>query len=190
MLMGRRLSRLDDEALLCAAAEGDRRAFAQFYDRHLPGLLAFFRARVDSVELAFDLAAETFACVLAGAAGFDPRRGAAVAWTYSVARNLLVDSYRRRAVSDQTRRRLQMQPVELDDSDMQRIELLAQRGSDDLAAALASLPADQREAIVARVVLEHSYEEIATAFACSQSVVRQRVSRGLKKIRYRLEERP
>lgn len=190
MLMRLWLSRLDDEALLRAAADGDRRAFAEFYDRHLAGLLAFFRARVASGDLAFDLAAETFACVLAGAAGFDPRKGTAVGWTYSVARNVLVDSHRRRVVGDQTRRRLQMQPVELGDGDVRRIESLAQSGTQALAAALATLPPDQRAAIVARVVLEHSYEEIATACACSQSVIRQRVSRGLKKIRYRLEERP
>jgi RNA polymerase sigma factor (sigma-70 family) len=189
MLMRRLVSGLDDEALLCAAATGDRRAFAEFYDRHLPGLVAFFRSRVDSAELAFDLAAETFACVLAGAAGFDARRGSALGWTYSVARNLLIDTYRRRAASDKTRRRLQMQPVELCNSDIDHIERLAQSGASDLVAALSKLPADEREAIVARVLLEQSYEEIAATGACSQSVVRQRVSRGLKKIRYRMEER-
>jgi RNA polymerase sigma factor (sigma-70 family) len=108
---------------------------------------------------------------------------------YTVARNLLVDSYRRRAVSDKMRRRLQMEPVELCDGDLQAIDALAQTGAHEIAALLAALPEVQREAIVARVVLEHSYEELAAAFACSESVVRQRVSRGLKTIRYRLEER-
>ncbi|MGH2841674.1 MAG: M23 family metallopeptidase, partial [Solirubrobacteraceae bacterium] len=41
----RRLSSLDDRDLLVAAAR-DHAAFAAFYDRHLPTLLAYLRPRV------------------------------------------------------------------------------------------------------------------------------------------------
>jgi len=54
---------------------------------------------------------------------------------------------------------------------------------------LAGLPADQREALLKRVVQERSYEEIAHELRCSEVVVRQRVSRGLRTLRSEMEER-
>jgi len=53
--------------------------------------------------------------------------------------------------------------------------------------ALAELPAQQRDAVLARVVDERSYEEIATTMRCSELVARQRVSRGLRALRDRIE---
>ena len=40
-----------------------------------------------------------------------------------------------------------------------------------------------------RVVAERPYEDIAGDLSCSPSVIRQRVSRGLKTLRSELEER-
>jgi DNA-directed RNA polymerase specialized sigma24 family protein len=54
-------------------------------------------------------------------------------------------------------------------------------------AALEELPADQRAAVVGRVVDERSYAELARRLQCSESVVRQRVSRGLRILRNRLD---
>ena len=42
----------------------------------------------------------------------------------------------------------------------------------------------------AGVVDEHSYTEIAMALRCSEMVARKRVSRGLARMRARLQERP
>jgi len=46
-----------------------------------------------------------------------------------------------------------------------------------------------REAVSQRVIKERSYEEIAEELRCSESLVRQRVSRGLRTLRSELEER-
>jgi RNA polymerase sigma factor (sigma-70 family) len=54
--------------------------------------------------------------------------------------------------------------------------------------AIADLPGEQRDAVIARHVDGESYAEIATRLACSESVVRQRVSRGLRALRARLGE--
>jgi DNA-directed RNA polymerase specialized sigma24 family protein len=51
-----------------------------------------------------------------------------------------------------------MAAVELDDGQLERIMEL---GHGDLRAALGSLPADQREAVLRRVVLDESYRAIA-----------------------------
>jgi RNA polymerase sigma-70 factor (ECF subfamily) len=53
---------------------------------------------------------------------------------------------------------------------------------------LERLPAEQREAIRARILDEQSYREIATRLRTSQLVVRKRVSRGLATLREELED--
>jgi RNA polymerase sigma-70 factor (ECF subfamily) len=51
------------------------------------------------------------------------------------------------------------------------------------------LPADQREAVRARVLEDKSYDEIAAALETSSLVVRKRVSRGLAQLRREVKER-
>jgi len=80
-----------------------------------------------------------------------------------------------------------VQPIALNDTDLERVEELASL-SPELQALLEGLPREQREALVRRVVLDRSYEEIATELKCSASVARQRVSRGLKNLKSQLEE--
>lgn len=179
----------DDEALLAATARGDERAFEVFYRRHLGAITGFHLRRTGRPEVAFDLTAETFAAVVASCDRFDPARGSALGWVYAIAANKLRDSLRRGRVQDEARRRLGHERVAVDDHDLERVEQLASAEDErGLVARLASLPADQRAAILARVVDERSYADIADSLACSQAVVRQRVRRGLRRLRLELEE--
>jgi RNA polymerase sigma-70 factor, ECF subfamily len=59
-----------------------------------------------------------------------------------------------------------------------------------LASALAALPAEQREAVLRRVVAEEPYPLIAGRVGCSEQVIRQRVSRGLAALRRCAVEEP
>lgn len=52
-----------------------------------------------------------------------------------------------------------------------------------LLHGLGDLPASQREALLAHVVEEREYAEIAVCLGCSELVVRQRVSRVLRTLR-------
>lgn len=177
-----------DERLLARSARGDEQAFAAFFDRHLAAVTAYFRARVSEPELAYDLAAETFAAVVSAASRFDPARGSAAGWLFGIARNKLRESLRHGRVQAGSRQRLRLEPQLLEDSDLERVEALASNGSGELEALVAGLPAGQREALVARVIDERPYTEIAAQLGCSEMVVRQRVSRGLARLRTRLEE--
>lgn len=57
----------------------------------------------------------------------------------------------------------------------------------DVDELLKTLPLDQRNAIVEYVIDEQSYPELAAGLRCSEAVVRQRVSRGLRTLRKMLE---
>jgi RNA polymerase sigma factor (sigma-70 family) len=176
-----------DDELLRRVAMGDDDAFARFYRRHLDGVLAFLRRRVAQPELAFDLAAETFAAVILAA---PDRRGEGepAAWLYGIARNKLRESLRRGRVEDAARRRLGLEPVDLHDADLSAVEERAAAGATQLSAMVDELPEATRQALVARVVDEREYAEIAAELACSEQVVRQRVHRGLRALRTKLEE--
>jgi RNA polymerase sigma factor (sigma-70 family) len=180
-------SRSDDALLRSARAEPE--AFAVFYRRHVGALLAYFVRRTHDPELAADLTAETFAAALDGAHRFRPERGPAVAWLYGIARRLLVRAHQRGVVEDRARRRLGMNAIVLTDEALERVEALAalDATAHELQVALEALPSAQRAAVEARVLDERDYSEIAGTARTSESVVRQRVSRGLAKLRSRLE---
>lgn len=175
-----------DEQLLAAVATGDQDAFSAFYRRHLPAVLAFFRRRVPEPDIAFDLAAETFAAVVLSAGSWRGEAGA-TGWLYGVARNKLRESLRAGGVEDAARTRLGLERIVVDDGGLDRVEERATAGEFELAAALDSLPKGTRDALLARVVEEQEYDEIAERLVCSEQVVRQRVSRGLRALKTTLE---
>lgn len=177
----------DDGVLLRRMAMGDDRAFSVFYRRHLDPVVAFFRRRVRDPELAVDLAAETFAAVVVDA-GRWKGEGPAAAWLYGIARNKLKESLRRGRVEDSARRQLALEPLVVDDGDLAHVEERGVAGGPALDAALAQLAEPTRRALLARVVEEREYDEIAAELECSAQVVRQRVHRAISRLRARFEE--
>jgi RNA polymerase sigma factor (sigma-70 family) len=177
-----------DEALLAAVAARDDTAFATLYRRYLPLVLRWCLRETGNREIAADLSAEVFAAALISSRRYRSKQGSVLAWLLGIARNKLLESRRRKRVEDSARRRLRLEPVALSDADLDRVEELASLDEEILALA-RGLPAPLRQALSARVVDERSYEEIAAEMRCSQSVVRQRVSRALKSLRSQMEER-
>ena len=179
-----------DEDLLLATA-GEPGAFGVFYLRYVDALLAFFAARTRRADVAADLTAETFAAALRGTRRYRRQQEPAAAWLFAIARNKLVDAVRRGVVADRARDRLRMEPLVLTDDDLERVETLADfaaGGADRLMTLVADLPSAQRDAVVAHVLDERTYPEIARELRCSEAVVRKRVSRGLATLRAQLEE--
>jgi RNA polymerase sigma-70 factor, ECF subfamily len=175
-----------DGELLDAAAAGDGGAFAVFYRRHLPGVLALLVRSTGDREASADLAAEVFAAAFLSARRFRPRgEGSAWPWVRGIAQNKLRESWRRGRVEDRARRRLGFEPEALDDHDLTRVDELA----GEALHLVEQLPAGQRDAVRSRVLEEREYAEIARELQCSELVARQRVSRGLAQLRDQLKER-
>lgn len=176
------------DSTLLVAARKDPDAFAVLYRRHVDGLLRYFRRRGPNAEQALDLTAETFAAALDSIDRYRPGPEPGVAWIYGIANNLLAQSARRGRIEDSARRRLNAEPLLVTDEGIATIEAIATSADehDLLASALAELPAGQRDAVLARLVDERDYSDIATDLACSEQVVRQQVSRGLTRLRRQL----
>ncbi len=175
----------ETDAELLAAAAHDPDAFGRLYDRYEAPVAGYLMRRTGAAEVAADLTAEVFAAALEAAPRYRPDGPTAAVWIFAIARNTLFKSARRGRVEAHARRRLGMEPVELQDDSLAR--LTAAEGERWVREMLDGLPADQREAIRARVLDERGYEEIAQEVRTSELVVRKRVSRGLAKLREQME---
>jgi RNA polymerase sigma-70 factor (ECF subfamily) len=165
-----------DEELL---TRDDAEAFGAFYARHLPGVEAYFARRVHR-DAAADLAAETFASAFVARRRFVPGGTPAAGWLYTIAARRLVD-FQRRGITEQrtlaalARGAERTGPGALDSP----AALVADLG----AGLLRHLPREQRYAIVAHLVSDLDYTQIASQVEASEASIRQRVSRGFSTLR-------
>lgn len=155
------------------------------YERHSDALLRFFARRTADSEVALDLWAETFAQVVASGRRYRGTTPADEAsWLYAIARHQLA-GYLRRGYAEQRKvRRLGIERPPVDDALLAEVERRA--GLDEirteLAAALATLTAETRQAVQLRVVDELPYPQVADRLAISEVAARARVSRGLQSL--------
>jgi RNA polymerase sigma factor (sigma-70 family) len=180
------LDQTSDSDLLSAIADCNGDAFAVFYRRHLPAVLAYLVRGTRDPEAAADLAAEVFSAVLLSSRKYRADGPSAGPWVMGIAHNKLLMSLRKGRIESRARRRLRFAPVEFEDHDYERVEATADSGAGRLAQLVARLPAGERFAVHARVIDERSYRDIAAELACSELVVRKRVSRGLARVREQL----
>lgn len=165
-----------------------REAFGEIYRRHERALLLYHRHWCESPELAADLTAETFATALGSIAGYRADRGPLRGWLFGIARHVLAKSLEQGRVEDAARQRLGMAALVVDDEAVERIEALTSLDG-SATTLLDELAEPIRTALVGRVVEEREYAELARALDCSPSLVRQRVRRGLRRLRELLEVR-
>ena len=87
---------IDDDQLMAAMQEGDSRAFETLVDRHQGALIGFFFTNTRDRQLAEDLTQETLLRVYDQSWDYLPI-GKFQGWMYRIARNLLIDTVRRRS---------------------------------------------------------------------------------------------
>jgi RNA polymerase sigma factor (sigma-70 family) len=174
----------DDELL--GRAGRDPEAFAVFYRRHVDAVLRYLVYRTRNGEEAAELTAEVFAAALEASGRFRPRSTPARAWLFGIVNHKPSDSRRRRRIADDARRRLRVEPIPLDDLELERVEELADLEllGVGMERLVADLPVAEQEAVIARVVNEASYAEVAQQLGISEPAARQRVSRGLARLAF------
>jgi RNA polymerase sigma-70 factor (ECF subfamily) len=137
----------------------------------VPSLRAFAISLCGKVDRADDLVQETLARALTHVDSFQPGTNMP-AWLFTILRNQFRSEYRKR-------RR------EVEDSDGSYAESLKSQPEQDirvefseLRAALAKLPADQREALILVGATGFSYEEAAKICGCAVGTIKSRVNRA------------
>ncbi len=85
-----------DAELLALVASGDHGAFEELHRRYARSVLGIALRRIGDRGRAEDATQDTFTRIWRSASRFDPSRGQATAWLFTVARNAIVDGLRRR----------------------------------------------------------------------------------------------
>jgi RNA polymerase sigma factor (sigma-70 family) len=165
--------------------------FAAVYEAHAMVVFAYLRGRLRDSDRAAELTSETFAEALANWRTFDRARGPVRAWLFGIANNVLAMTMRSGHRERRARDRLGIPSVDASPAELAELEerLDAERLGHTLTSLVADLPADERSAVLARVVDELEYADIAQQVGASQATVRQRVSRGLRRLSGGLEGR-
>ncbi|MDX6665181.1 MAG: hypothetical protein QOG68_1387 [Solirubrobacteraceae bacterium] len=156
------------------------------YRTHVRAVYAFFAYSVRR-EAAEDLTSTTFERVLRAWDRFDPARASERTWVLSIARNALIDHYRRERLRTTTS--TDEQPALLDSLAHSDDPLARQLAVDGLVGWLAELPAREQEILALRYGADLSARDIAGLTDLSEANVHQLVSRALRKLRAIAEQR-
>ncbi len=84
-----------DESLLLRVAESDRDAFELLYQRYVRSIFGLALRKLGDRAQAEEVVQEAFTSVWRSAESYQPERGSAGGWLYTVARNATVDRMRR-----------------------------------------------------------------------------------------------
>jgi RNA polymerase sigma factor (sigma-70 family) len=171
-----------DEALLSGVAVGDDRAVLAFVRRYQRRLFGLALGIVGDPGMAEDVAQEAFIRILRHAAVYDARRGSVATWTLTITRNLAIDAVRVR------------RPIPTAPEDRVFLSLVSNERSPDDAAtlsesvalarsALATLPIEQRRAIVLAVMYGRTVAEVASLESIPLGTAKSRIRLGLAKLR-------
>jgi RNA polymerase sigma-70 factor, ECF subfamily len=170
-------------AVLGAAARGDEEAFGRLWQDLQPRVLRYFA--VVSSAAAEDLASETWLGVVRGIERFRGSEPAFRAWVFTIARHVALD-WRRRAARRPTENLAVdglMEQVAPDDPAAAAVEGFSTRAA---LALVATLPADQAEAVVLRVVAGLEVDRVAAIMGKRPGTVRVLTHRGLRRLAERL----
>ncbi len=173
----------DTDATLIARSVKQPRVFGRVFDRHWPAIHAFCTSRAGAVGE--DLAAEAFRIAFDERRRFDSAYGDARPWLFGIATNLLRRHFRTAERGRRAEAATAVADVDhLADDALGRIE--AERLAPELAAALASIPAADRDALLLVAWAGLSYEQVAVAMDVPVGTVRSRLNRARTRVRAHL----
>jgi RNA polymerase sigma-70 factor (ECF subfamily) len=177
---------VDEQNTISRVLKGDVDAFAILVRRYQRPIFNLMCRMCGSVDLAADLAQETFIKAYEHLERFRP--GARFfPWLYAIGLNHARDSHRKRKPSVDCREdhlwsNASCSPHEEHDRICQHLDY------DHLDRALGALPLGYREALMLRYHEDLPVRDVAQALGISLSAAKMRLSRGLEMLRQRLRE--
>lgn len=163
----------------CRAGEGAAwEQIVRDYSRRIYNLAYRFTSRADAAE---DLTQEVFVRIYKSLDQYDARQGDLQNWLMRLARNLIIDDYRKRQRTphDNQADDLADHTYHLHNSarsvhqEMERRELGAQ-----VQAGIDKLSPDLRTCVILRDIEELSYQEIVELLKIPEGTVKSRINRG------------
>lgn len=175
-----------DENLMLRYSRGDAGAFEALYQRH-KGPLYRFILRQCGQQYADEIYQDIWLKVINSRLRYRVK-AAFKTWLYQIARNRLIDHYRRQGI-----RPLDDNPdalSSLSDPEQQQPEnqLEASYRHERLLNAIASLPRDQKEAFLLKEEAGLAVEEIASTTGVTYEAAKSRLRYAVRKLKAELEK--
>lgn len=170
-----------DDALMLAYQRGDADAFEHLYQRHKDGLFAFLYRSHPNMAIVEEIAQEAWMTVIQAATGYTAQ-GTFKTWLYQIARNAMVDFWRRK----------DNQHEPMDTAPEPSTESTYEHNSENeqhILRAIGELPLEQRDAILLREQ-GFSLAEIGEITGAEQEAVKSRLRYARKQLRQWLREAP
>lgn len=179
-----RSDHLDDAALI-RRSRRESGAFAALYDRHAEPIYRFAARRLGP-DAAQDVLADTFLAAFRRRDAYDLGHADARPWLYGIAVNEIGKRRRSEVRMWRALARSGVDPVTDGEAARTHERLLAIGARSQLASAIATLAAGDRDVLLLFAWADLSYEEIAVALQIPIGTVRSRLSRARRRMRAEL----
>ena len=180
--MRRRWGSAADDAAVIESSWLEPERFAVLFDRHAPHIHRYLARRAGR-QVADDLVAETFLTAFAKRDRYDLSYSDARPWLYGIATNLVGQHHRDEARQYRIMQRAVAEPEVPDHADRVAAGVTAQATRALLEAALAALPAADRDVLLLIAWEQLTYQEVSRALAIPAGTVRSRLHRARTKVR-------
>jgi RNA polymerase sigma-70 factor (ECF subfamily) len=178
-----------DVQLLARIAAGDETAFGNFYDRVAPGLYSFVLKMTRDEKEAEDVLQDGFAHIWRRASTYDPARSSPFTWAVMILRNKAIDHLRVRQRLNRTVEKVTQEVGHATGTDeASSAEAERRDEGQQVRAALAQIPAEQKQAVELAFFSGLTHEQIAEKLGAPLGTVKARIRRGLLKLREFLQE--
>ena len=181
------LQETEDVQLLKIAQSGDAEAFGELYERYASRVFRYLYAHLDNRLDAEDLTEDVFMRVWKSLANYQEQGVPFLAFLFRVARNALIDHYRRSGKPEQEVSIEDMPLSEHGPGPVEAVTALLEQ--QQLKQTLRQLREDYRTVLVLRFLSEMSPEETAQAMGKSAGAVRVLQHRALAVLRTMMENR-
>lgn len=175
-----------DEALLAGLAAGDRDASAAFVRRFQRRAYGLAKTIVSDPGTAEDVAQEAFVRAWRYSASYDARRGTVLTWLLTIVRNVAVDRLRLRQ-PEPLDPELLASKLQLYDARTGRDEQSGVIEREHLRQALATLPDEQRRALLLAAYFGRTAAEVAEVEAIPLGTAKTRIRAAMHRLRDVLE---
>ena len=161
-------------------------AVGALYDEHQAHIFRYVWSRVGDRRLAEDLTGDVFVRMVTGLPGYRLQGLPFRAWLYQIARNRLVDHYRREGRHAATELGAAEVPAPREAEPASQVE--RKLAAEQLHHALSRLEPLQREVVSLRFVSGLSVQEVALALHATENAVKALQRRGLAGLRETLAQ--
>ena len=179
------VSSVTDSDLYQRTRSGDRSAFGELVERHKDGLVNYLTRLCGNLELAEDLAQESFLRLYERGNHYR-EQGKLQAYLFRIGTNLF-RSQMRREQRWQRLGRLFFSSNGHHSEAVQQARILQDELGQQLSAALLELPMRYRTPLVLSFVEGWSHQQIADLMRCREGTVKSRIHRGRKLLQAELE---